>query len=120
MKKIIAIIAAYTIAMGILAAAFAADVAAPKNPVLVTNNGAKGVVIFDHGKHAGKGIECAACHHKAAEGQYKCGSCHGADEKGATPSIKDAMHAKEKGVCYACHLKTEAVNKKKCADCHAG
>lgn len=120
MKKIITIIAAYTFAMGILVTSFAAETAAPTKPAAVTNYGAKAAVVFDHAKHLGNSMECLTCHHKAGEGQYKCGACHQAEEKGAAPSIKDAMHAKDKGACYACHLKPEAVNKKKCADCHAG
>lgn len=118
MKNIIAILAAYALAMGLVAAAFASD--APTAPIKVTNNGMKGAVTFDHAKHAGKALECKTCHHKGDQPAVKCGTCHGAEEKGGAPNLKDAAHGKDKGVCYACHLKPEAVNKKKCADCHAG
>lgn len=109
-------------AMAILIATAGLALAAepPAGPAKVTNYGAKTPVTFDHAKHAKKASDCIACHHNEAKGVYKCGTCHGAEEKDKAPAIKDAMHAKEKGVCYACHLKADAAQKKKCADCHAG
>lgn len=95
-------------------------VAAPAAPAPVTNFGTKAPVIFDHGRHARPELTCATCHHTAAEGKYRCGECHGLEAAGQTPGIKDAMHGKDKGVCYACHLQKDAAHKVKCSDCHKG
>lgn len=116
MKRFVIVLAATLVAA--VAFAVAPAVTAPAKPIPVSNLKEKGVVTFDHAKHAA--TLCVSCHHKAAEGKYKCGECHGAEEKGATPTLKNAAHGKDKGACYACHLKPEAPNKKKCADCHAG
>lgn len=112
--------AALTLAVLITIATAAWAAQPPAGPAKVTNFGAKAPVVFDHAKHLEKAPDCAACHHNGDKDAYKCGTCHGAEAKDKAPSIKDAMHGKEKGVCYACHLKTDAPNKKKCADCHAG
>jgi len=118
MKKTLLILAASLIAMTLAGFVLAAD--APAKAIKVTNYGAKDAVTFDHAKHAAQKVECVTCHHNADKGQYKCGDCHKGEATDKTPPIKEAMHSKEKGVCYTCHLKPEAANKKKCADCHAG
>lgn len=91
---------------------------APGEPIQVTNYGEKAPVTFDHAQHTGDGWECVSCHHNEAEGKYRCGECHRLEADGDTPKIKDAMHKKEAGVCYACHLNKAAEHKRKCNDCH--
>ena len=89
----------------------------PAEPTRVTNYGEKAPVMFDHQNH--KDVACVDCHHNEADGQYKCGACHGLEAQDDTPKIKDAMHKKTEGACYACHFGKEASAKKlKCAECH--
>lgn len=118
MKKLITLVTMQIAAMSITALVLAADM--PAKAMKVRNFGTREAVTFDHAKHSAAKIECATCHHNAAKGEFKCGTCHGLDAKDKTPSMKEAMHGKEKGVCYPCHVKPDAAQKKKCADCHAG
>ena len=120
MKKLARVASLCLIAAVCTGVAVAADVAAPEKPVTVSNFGSKSAVTFDHALHARPGLECATCHHAAAEGKYRCGECHllEADEK--APRIRDAVHGKEKGACYECHLQKDAEHKLKCSDCHKG
>lgn len=115
MKKLIAVAAAV---LFLAVAAIAAD--APKGSMKVSNFGGKEAVSIDHAKH--KDAKCESCHHNAKDGKFKCGECHKGDAAGKAPSIKDAMHAKETGVCWKCHFKASPSVKKemKCADCHKG
>jgi hypothetical protein len=91
---------------------------APAKPIEVTSFGEKPAVTFDHSKHAIPGVECTRCHHTAGQDKYKCGECHGAQAKDKAPSIRDAMHKREIGVCYSCHFEKDSKNKLKCGDCH--
>ena len=114
MKKLILVVTAVMFALSLgLGAAVAKD--APGAPVKVSNFGKKKVVEFDHAKH--KDLKCDQCHHKGMD-EPKCGACHKLDD-GDAPKIKDAMHGKDKGSCYECHLQKDADKKLKCADCHA-
>lgn len=122
---ILAIAAATLTAGALLALADAASVEPPGEAITVTNYGTKDAVTFDHSLHTGEGTECVACHHTATAeaadtAQYKCGECHKVEAENDTPKIKDALHGKDKGVCYSCHLEKEAANKLKCASCHKG
>jgi hypothetical protein len=119
MKSILILAVTFvTITVGAIAAL--AEVAAPGEPITVSNFGKKAAVTFDHALHTTQGTECASCHHKADSGDYKCGGCHKGAADGDKPKIKDALHGKDKGVCYSCHLAKEAPNKLKCANCHNG
>ncbi len=91
---------------------------APAAPVRVTNFGAKAPTTFDHGKHAGPELTCASCHHEGTGGQYRCGTCHLGEAGEKAPKIRDAMHGKDGGACFACHTRKDAPQKLKCADCH--
>jgi hypothetical protein len=106
------------LSLGLALGSAAHSAPAPEKPLQVSNFGGKEPVSFDHGKHKGKGFECAMCHHDTAEGKYKCGECHQKQAAKGALSLKDAMHAKDKGVCYSCHVAADAKNKMKCADCH--
>jgi hypothetical protein len=89
----------------------------PAEPVRVTNYGKKAPVTFDHALHGQ--VDCAQCHHKQGDGEYTCGQCHGETAADDAPKLKDAMHAKVTGKCYACHFGAEPQAKKlKCAECH--
>lgn len=112
MKKFLLLIASALFALS-LGVAHAAD--APKAPEKVTNFGGKDPVMFDHAKH--KEAKCEACHHNAKDGKFKCGECHGKEAKGKAISMKDAAHAKDKGVCYSCHF-GEGKHKLSCNKCH--
>lgn len=116
MKKLVLVAAAMVFSVGLALSAAAAD--APKGPVKVTNFGKKGAPTFDHSKHAD--VKCEQCHHNAKDGKFKCGECHKLEAEGNTPKIQDAMHGKDKGVCFACHRADDAKKKMKCADCHGG
>ena len=113
MKRTAAVLIAIVIPV---AAALAVNM--PAEPAQVTNYGKKAPVLFDHAKHVGPELDCAACHHNSGEEHYQCGSCHKLEAQGDAPAIKEAMHGKDKGVCYACHLQKGAEHKKKCAECH--
>jgi hypothetical protein len=102
-----------------LSSAPAADssIEVPTEPVRITNFGKKAPVVFDHAMHGE--VACVDCHHNEADGQYKCGECHGLEVQAETPKIKDAMHDKAAGKCYRCHFGKEPEAKKlKCAECH--
>ncbi len=89
----------------------------PGEPARVTNYAGKAPVTFDHAKHGE--VACVQCHHNQDDGQYKCGQCHGEDAVDQAPKLKDAMHKKDSGACYACHFGDEPKAKKlKCAECH--
>ncbi len=117
MKRTVLFAAATLLALSLSLGARAAQVAAPAKPIQVTNFGGKQAVTFDHAKHAK--VDCTTCHHASAKENHKCGECHLAKE-GKAPAIKDAMHGKDKGVCYGCHFQAEAKHKLKCSDCHKG
>ncbi len=104
----------------VVAAGLAQAAEAPGEPLQVTNFGKKDPVTFDHARHLAQQLDCERCHHNAAEGSYKCGACHGAEDADAVPRLKDAMHKRDLGVCYACHLDADAAHKLKCAECHKG
>jgi hypothetical protein len=116
MKKLIAV----AIAALFLASTAALAVDAPKGAQKVSHfGGEKAPVTFNHDTHV-KGMKCADCHHNEKDGKYKCGDCHKAEAAGKAPSMKDAAHAKETGVCWGCHNKNSAKVQKemKCGDCH--
>ena len=110
----LALTLALTLGVG-LGSALATD--PPGEPARVTNFGGKAPVIFDHALHGD--VDCAQCHHNLDESQYKCGQCHGATATDEVSKLKDAMHKKDTGTCYACHFGAEPQAKKlKCAECH--
>ncbi len=114
MKKLLLLVAAVSFSLGLgLQAVQAKD--APADGLKVTNYGKKAPVTFDHSKH--KDLSCETCHHKASEGEYKCGDCHKASA-GDAPKFKDAAHKKGMGKCYDCHRAKGAKKKLKCNDCH--
>ena len=114
MKRLTLLVTALTLGLG-LGSALATD--PPAEPTRVTNYGTKAPVTFDHATHGE--VECAQCHHNQDSGEYKCGQCHALDANDEAPKIKDAMHKKETGTCYACHFGDEPTAKKlKCAECH--
>ena len=116
MKRLTLLAITLTLALGVGSGrALATD--PPEGPVRITNFGKKAPVTFDHAKHGD--AECAQCHHKQDEGEFKCGQCHDLEVQAETPKIKDAMHKKDSGKCYACHFGSEPQAKKlKCAECH--
>jgi hypothetical protein len=122
MRKFILLATAVLFTAGIgLSAAVAAE--SPKEALKIEVEGHKKPgVTFDHQAHlkANEGLKCETCHHKidGKEKEEKCTNCHGEKAEGKTPSIKDAMHAKDKGACYGCHFGSDAKKKLKCSDCH--
>ncbi len=60
--------------------------------------------------HAGA---CGACHHESEESRANCAACHGEDNKGNVPRLKDAFHAR----CTGCHRETRVASLG-CYDCH--
>lgn len=114
MKKFIVLVAVCLYA----AVAFAVD--APPDGLKATNFGKKDVVTVNHSTHTAQ--TCVSCHHNEADGNYKCGDCHGAEEANGAPSFKDAAHKKDVGTCWKCHNKKspDVVQAFKCKDCHKG
>ena len=114
MRKLVLIVFAVVLGVGIgFQVVQATD--APADGLKATNYGKKAPVVFDHSKHGD--TSCDTCHHKAAEGKYKCGDCHKLTADKA-PKIADAMHKKDTGKCWNCHRAKDAKAKKKCNECH--
>ena len=122
MKSKIALVCCAFLFVGITLLLFAAAVGAadaPKGPVTIKLDGAKmAPVVFSHAIHIEKAkAECVKCHHKDAQGPKACTTCHGKEEKGATPAAKDAFHK----LCQTCHKEMVAKGAKaptKCNECH--
>ena len=84
--------------------------AVPKGDIKVKKIGdKKPATVYNHQKHAAKGVKnCKTCHHKGKVSD-SCSKCH----KGAA-----GMKALHKN-CKGCHVKMNA-GPKSCKDCHKG
>ncbi|HEX2710497.1 MAG TPA: cytochrome c3 family protein [Candidatus Deferrimicrobium sp.] len=114
MKKFAMLLAIVMVTVFSASVIVAAD--APEKVTIKDVQKAKSAVVFPHKAHADRIKNCAECHHKDAAGkEQKCFACHKAEKKGATSSLKDAMHTK----CKDCHAK-DATKKAptKCDGCH--
>ncbi|GAB4256003.1 MAG: hypothetical protein Kow0092_01710 [Deferrisomatales bacterium] len=123
MRKPLTLVVACAVAVLGLGAAWAVEM--PQGPVSILTDGAKKpAVSFDHSLHMEKNPElkdnCQRCHHKGTDSvdHMKCRNCHGIKAEGDKPKIKDAMHKRGKGKCYACHFPKDAKKKLKCNNCH--
>lgn len=86
-------------------------------------------VHFPHEKHSEMYPNCTECHHNyeyrsgvktnvwAGEGQ-ECSECHGAEQSGKKPALREAFH----GSCTGCHRTLAREGKKHgpstCGECH--
>ena len=114
MKKFAMLMAVVMVAVFSAGMTVAAD--APSKATVKDVQKTKSAVAFPHKAHAERVKNCAECRHKDAAGkEQKCFACHKAEKKGATSSLKDAMHTK----CKDCHAK-DATKKAptKCDGCH--
>ena len=93
-------------------------------------------IAFNHKKHIGAGLECAACHEGIAEGRVHaqlprievCMTCHGSDDNPKTKAVRDYA-ARNREIpwqrvyrvpahVYFSHERHVGIAKLECAVCH--
>jgi hypothetical protein len=76
-----------------------------------------GKLVYSHDDHAEQyASSCTDCHHDTdiEPEPGACNQCHGEKADGATPSLREAVHAK----CQSCHADMYEKNLKGCNECH--
>lgn len=90
----------------------------PRETCVQCHHAEMGTLTYDHDAHAEEYTSaCTDCHHgtdiEAEPGA--CNQCHGDTADGATPSLREAVHAK----CESCHAEMYEKKLDGCKDCHA-